>query len=409
MKVIKSETMITLDCGIIGGGVAGVFAALRISENYPNLKTIIFDISAPAAKRRRFLEGWLGCLPNSNGRFYISDINKLNEIIDGRKAHHISKWTIEQLKNICSLKEIKNPSPTSSMQKKIKQEGFELEQSNYYQWYPEQIHLLSKNIVERIQENKNLIFSFENEVYKVLKKKNYFLVSTSQGDFACKKILLCAGRSGWRWVNSLYNEFGLAITDRGSFGIRAEIGSQYLKDFNQSHCTISGENLEVGPFNWFGTVIPEDHADLVLSGFRSNEARWKTDKVSFSILNNNIFTNDGVNQMDRIAKLSFIIANDRVAKDKIKNIFNKTSQICLLPEFSWLEESLNKLEKLIPELNTKGSYFIPEVKPLCGKINIKNNLETEVEDFFVAGESSGYSGLLFAALSGAAAADFIAR
>jgi len=401
--------MITLDCGIIGGGVAGVFAALRISENYPNLKTIIFDISAPAAKRRRFLEGWLGCLPNSNGRFYVSDFEKLSSMIDGRKSHHISKWVLDQLKNISNIKETKNQSPTASLQKKIKQDGFEISHSNYYQWYPEQIHLLSKNIVDRMQDNKNLIFSFENEVYKILKKKNYFLVSTSQGDFACKKILLCAGRSGWRWVNNLYKEFGLVTEDQGSFGIRAEIGSQYMKEFNQSHCTISNEEIEIGPLNWFGTVIPEDHADLVLSGFRSNEVRWKSDKVSFSILNKNLFKNDGVNQIDRIAKLSFIIANDRVAKDKIKNILNKNSQLNLLPEFSWLTDTLNKVNNFIPELISKGSFFIPEVNPLCSKINIKNNLETDIEDFFVAGESAGYKGLLFAAASGAAAADFIGR
>lgn len=401
--------MITLDCGIIGGGVAGVFAALRISENHPNLKTIIFDISAPAAKRRRFLEGWLGCLPNSNGRFYISDFDKLNSMIDGRKSHHISKWVLEQLKNVSSLKEIKNPLPLISIQKKIKQEGLEINNSNYYQWHPEQIHLLSKNIVDKIQYNKNLILSFDNEVFKILKKKNHFLISTSQGDFACKKILLCAGRSGWRWVNNLYNEFGLITQDQGSFGIRAEIGSQYMKEFNQSHCTISNDELEIGPLSWFGTVIPEDHADLVLSGFRSNESRWKTDKVSFSILNKNLFKNDGVNQIDRVAKLSFIIANNRVAKDKIKNIFNNNSQLNLLPEFAWLPETLNKINNLIPNLISKGNFFIPEVNPLCSKININGNLETDVEDFFVAGESAGYKGLLFAAASGAAAADFISR
>ena len=49
------------DVGIIGAGVAGAFAALRISQNNPGTKTIIFDFGRPPGKRRRQLEGWFGC------------------------------------------------------------------------------------------------------------------------------------------------------------------------------------------------------------------------------------------------------------------------------------------------------------------------------------------------------------
>ena len=95
-----------LDIGIIGAGVSGAFAALRISEHYPKLKTIIFDISAPPAKRRRFLEGWLGCLPNSNGRFYSSDLEKINSMVDGRKSRHLSSWVLSHLESVNKLKNV---------------------------------------------------------------------------------------------------------------------------------------------------------------------------------------------------------------------------------------------------------------------------------------------------------------
>ena len=66
--------MSNYDIGIIGAGVAGAFAALRIAKEYKNFKTIVFDLGRPPMKRRRQLEGWFGCLPNSDGKFYLSDL-----------------------------------------------------------------------------------------------------------------------------------------------------------------------------------------------------------------------------------------------------------------------------------------------------------------------------------------------
>ena len=36
--------MESYDIGIIGSGIAGTFAALRVSEKYKDVRTIVFDI-----------------------------------------------------------------------------------------------------------------------------------------------------------------------------------------------------------------------------------------------------------------------------------------------------------------------------------------------------------------------------
>jgi hypothetical protein len=398
------------DVGIIGAGVAGAFAALRISEHYPDSKAILFDLGRPPGKRRRQLEGWFGCFPSGDGKIYPNDLENVLNIVDGRKAKPANNWVMSKLEQVGSLKIIKDPLPQATLQKKIKDLNFGLKGNNYIQWKPEQIHQLSKSIAETIEANTNLQFSFDNEVYSVVKKKNHFVVSTANGEFFCHKLILCVGRSGWRWVTNLYKELGITSNDDfASFGIRVEIAGQYVKEFNRSHCTLTKDKLEIGPFSWNGTVIPEDHADVVISSFRSNEERWKSEKVSFSILSSRYFKNQGVYQTDRLGKLAFLLFNDRVSREKIRSYMKNNSQLSLLPEYNWLMEVLAEVEALIPQLSSRGYFHVPNISPMASQIRLGTNLESEINGMYVAGESAGIRGILASAIMGSVAADSACR
>lgn len=389
------------DLGIIGSGVAGAFAAYRVADHYKNSKTILFDLGKRPGKRRHQIVGFLGCFPAGDGKIYTDDVDKISEITDGRKVRHASKWVMDLLKEVNPMKIVKDVLPSIAVQKKIAEANFDIKLNNYIQWKPDNIHHLSKIIADKLENSNNIQFSFDTEVYTIIKKRNMFLVSTSEGDFNCKKIILCVGRSGWRWCNNLYKEFGINSNDDfAKFGIRIEISASHLKDFKHSHCSLIREDLELGPFSWNGTVIPEDHSDLVISAFRSNEDRWKSDKVSFSLLHKEYFQNKGVHQSDRLAKLAFLLFNDRVSRERIRTIIKNNSQLSLLPEYSWLKDSLSELEKIIPNLCAKGYFHVPNICPMVPQINLDTNLESEVEGMFVAGESAGISGILAAAVMG---------
>jgi hypothetical protein len=164
--------------------------------------------------------------------------------------------------------------------------------------------------------------------------------------------------------------------------------------------------MTLGPFQWHGTVIPEDHADLVISAFRSNEDRWKTDKVVFNLIGNRFIKNKGVSETDRLGKLTFLLFNDRIGREKVKSILKKESQISQLPEYDWLIDSINEVSKLIPEIITRGYFHAPTINPITSSIRLGSNLETEVDGMFVAGESSGITGILAAAITGSVALDY---
>lgn len=389
------------DTIIIGGGVAGLMTAYKIAKKHKDNKTLLIEFGSGHAKRRRQLEGYFGCLPQSDGKLYINDQKLVQNITSKTQANASYKFLINVLSEVGDTKIIKDRLPTAELQRKITKSGFSLALNDYIQWKPESIHKLSRFISEELENASHISTSFDNEVYNIVKDKKNFIVYTAEGDFCCKNVVLCAGRSGWRWVNKLYKDLGILVNDDiAKFGIRVELPSQHMKEFNKSHCTLIKEDLEIGPFSWNGTVIPEDHADLVCSNFRSNEARWNSDKVSFSILGSKFFKDNGCGQTERLGKLAYLLSNDRIGKEKVRTFLKHQSQLSLLPEYNWLHEVINDLTQLIPAITTKGSFHMPNICPVASKIRLDSNLESEISGLYVTGESAGVVGLVAAGMMG---------
>lgn len=395
------------DLGIIGAGVAGAFAALRVAEKHRRTKTILFDLGKAPGKRRRQLEGWLGCFPTGDGKIY-SNIDKLYDIAPKRKVNYINKWVLNVLESVGTIKVTKNRLPSAKARSAIQNCGYKLELNDYIQWEPAEAHQLSRVISNKLDDYKNITFSFDNEIYSILKQNDEFKVSSEDGDYICKKVILCVGRSGWRWTNNLYRNFGILKSDDYSkYGITIELSAQYMNDFNKSHCTLTNKDnmTTIGPLSWNGSVVQEDHADFTSASFRANEGRWKTDKVFFSIIKELYYEDEGCYQTDRMAKLAFLLSNDRVGRERVKSIVTKSSQLSCIPEYSWLKDTIKEIEVMFPQIVDRGYFHYPNIIPMFVDINLGSNLETEVDGLYVAGESAGVMGLSNAAITGALAID----
>jgi hypothetical protein len=401
----------TYDVIVIGCGVAGAFCCLRLAEKNKDIKVLGIELGRPPAKRRHQCSGWIGLFPNSDGKLFLSDLPKIAELVGDKKAKSAYEWVQDVLRNIDDFKITKDRSPSPNMEKKIDRAGYQITLNDHIQVYPKDIHALSKHMADTIEHNKNVSFSFDNEVKSIYKQRGTFIVNTEEQEYRAKKLVIAVGRSGWRWARHLYSNFGIINhNDTARFGIRVEMNASTLKDLNKSHCTLTkGGQLEVGPFSWFGTVIPEDHVDLAISAFRSNEARWKSDKVSFSLIGNRTFLNQGFEQTDRLGKLTFVLSNDRIIKERVSYILAGKSKVSLMHEYDWLIETIQELGTIMPEIMTRAYFHIPTIVPLAPSINIESNLESEIDGMFVVGESAGIPGILAASCMGKIAADSVCR
>ena len=426
------------DIGIIGGGIAGVFAALRLAERHKNLKVVLFEFGPPPPnclrqdpihikRRRRQLEGWLGCFPTGDGKVYLEeDTKKVLSIVDGRRVRAVKDWFSSHLNEISDQKIVKSKVPSSNLKKLITDNGFDLQLHSYEQWIPDQIHKLAELSAEKIESAGNVFLSFDTEVFSFLKEGRKFAVHTSQGDFNCKKIILAVGRTGWRWVNEQYKNLGILQQDgQVKYGVRVEMPSSSIKEFHKAHCSLIRPDLEIGPLYWMGSVIQEDHEDMTIASFRSNEERWKTDKVFFSVQRKMSFKDapmpvrnlssapalpkNNRDYIDRLAQLSHLLSGYRVGREKITNFSKGLGDLAMMPEYSWVTKTLKDIECIFPNLISRGYFHVPDIDTNVSNINIASNLETEVDGLFVAGESAGVKGIAAAGIMGAAAAEGAAK
>jgi len=400
----------TFDVAVVGLGVAGTICCLRLSEKHKNIKVIGIEAGRPQGKRRHQMNGWFGLAPNGDGKLYLPDIQKVANLVGTKRAKTAYSWVKDVFSNIRNFEITKDRPLSTPLEKKFTKAGYQISLNNYIQTYPKDIHSLSKYIADTIEKNSNISFSFDNEVKHIYKQRGIFIISTSEQEYKAKKLVIAVGRSGWRWARNLYHNFGIIENnDIARFGIRIEMNASAMKDFNRSNCTIIKDNVELGPFSWFGTVIPEDHVDLAISAFRSNEARWKSDKVSFSLIGSRTFPNEGFEQTDRVGKLAFVLSNDRVIKERVSYILTEKSKISLIQEYDWLKETIQDLSAVVPEIATRAYFHVPTIIPMAPAINVGTNLSTEIDNMFVAGESASVQGILGAACMGKIAADNVCR
>lgn len=398
------------DIGIVGCGIAGTFAALKIAHTHKGLKTVIVESGRPSRKRRVQMSGFIGLLPNSDGKLYLNDLHDVAEATTKIKTKNAFEWFQNATQEVLNLDVIKDRSPSIMAERRIKKAGFKLKLNNHIQLFPAEIHNLSKFISDQIEEKSNITSVFDVEAVKVTRERGHFTIHTEDEQYKCKRILMSVGRSGWRWVSEVYEEFGIVDNnDYAHLGIRIELNDSSMREFNHSNCSIVKDDLTVGPLCWNGTVIPEDHYDMVISSFRGNEDRWKSNKVSFNMLCKRAFQGVGVEQASRIGQLTFILTNDRVAKEKISTLLAKKSKLSIMHEYDWLRDSVNEISSFMPEIAHKGYFHFPTLLPMASKIKIKPNLSSEMDGLYVAGESARIPGMLGAITSGIIAGESICK
>jgi uncharacterized FAD-dependent dehydrogenase len=399
------------DYAFIGCGVATVFALQRIAEKATNKKAVIIDIGRPPMKRKHQMTGWAGASIGSDGKLFTKSPD-LESLITTPVYEKYSENVVSFLKDKNVIKDLVKSNLPESFLTKVK--DYNISQFDYYQMVPKNIHSLSKIISNQVIDDKRFEFNFDEEVIDIVKENDLYKITTqptipgkSQNDceYYAKSIVIATGRTSPLFNYELLKAFDkIESNSKLQYGIKVEVDDDIIGDLNKSIFTLSKNNISFGRFIWNGTMIPEDRFEYVISATRTNESRWETKKVHFDILCN-LSHENASEELDRIANLSFIMANERVIKESVKSIVNGKSKISILKEYgtsknNWLIDAINDLEKLFPGVIANAKCYYPTLisaGTYTPKIDSKMSLG---DDIYLIGEAAGVYGIFAAAVMG---------
>ena len=449
------------DVVIIGAGPASLFAAYELSTN-SSLKVLIVDKGKDIKDRicpsirefRRCLKckpcnilcGLGGAGGLSDGKLNLkSDIGgNLEEFVSRNEANNlINKIDKLFLEHGASKKLYGKDSVF--LEKKAATCGIE--------FIPiPQRHIGSDMLpsvvtsIKNFLESKGVIFRLNTEVKHIKKNSIYSLTLSNGSEIQSHFIIVATGRAGSDWFKSEADRLGIKTRFAPiDIGVRVEVPAVVMEniiefawdpkfhintkkydDFVRTFCTCPN-----------GFVVTEDYGEYIcVNGHSSNSE--KSDNTNFALLTKIELTEPVENttaygisiaklastiggRMPIIQRLEDLKSGHRSTASRIEKSFVKPTlknatpgDISMALPHRIVEnviDGLEQLDSVIPGVNSDSTIlYAPEIKFYSMRFIVNQNLETNLPNFFVAGDGAGLSrGIITSAATGIIAAHGIMK
>lgn len=442
------------DIIIIGAGPAGIFAALEVTSK-SDLKVLIVEKGKDIEKRQcpmqtsgkcahcpvcDILSGWGGAGAFSDGKLNLSPD------IGGFLTKYISRDTLIKLIDYVDKIYVKYGAPEKLYEpapeivKKIKS----VATKNGIAFIPSKIrHIGTERCTEVLRAlkediSKNVHILFNLSVDRILIKDNRVggVVLNDGRKINAKYVVLAPGRVGSHWLQQETKKLKLNTElNPVDVGVRVEVAASIMEDLTRVcyepkfiyYSKTFDDATRTFCVNPYGEVVRENINGIWTVNGHSY-ADKKTDNTNFAILSSTYFTEpfrEPILYGQSIARLANFLGHgvliqrlgdlkkgrrstrERIMKNPIQPTLKDVTpgDLSFVLPYRYLVniiEMLEALDKVLPGINSNHTLLYGvEIKLYSMRLKLTENLETEIENLFAAGDGAGVSrGLIQASVSG---------
>jgi uncharacterized FAD-dependent dehydrogenase len=453
------------DVAIVGSGPAGIFCALELIEHKPDLKIVIIEKGKSIGKRTcpnstvaagckkcnpcDILAGWGGGGAFSDGKLTHSTQvgGWLDDLIGEERLIELIEYVDSKYLGYGAPAKIygNNEDDIETYRNKAALIGMRLIPNRVRHMGREGCIDVMGRMYDEIVKNADVKFKTEAKDLQVNGSSVKGLETNGGEEVNAQYVVAAPGRVGNEWLSNQAERLELHTENNYvDIGVRVEIPAPVMKDIAETlyepkliyYSRRFDDKVRLFCFNP-GGVVTSEYYDEILTVNGQSFANKKTANTNFALLVSTKFTapfKEPIAYGQHIARLANMLGDgvivqrladlqrgkrstkERIARSPVKPTLPSASPGDLsfaLPyrHLSSILEMLNALDELCPGVSSSGTLLYGvEVKFYSSRLELSEQLETQIANLYAAGDGAGITrGLMQASVSGVLVARDILR
>lgn len=459
----------TYDVLIIGAGPAGIFAAYELVKENPGLKILMIDKGRVLPKRKcpipqtgkcincqpcGIMYGWAGAGAFSDGKLSLSpDVGgQLADYVGYEQTQDLIHYADKLYCGYGAPDEVHglNSKSVEDIAYKASRHSILLVPCPVRHMGTEKGYVVLNNIYEDLVGNGKIEFLPLTSALEMIVEDNQVkgaTIETAEGakeTIYADRVIAAPGRGGAQWLTAQAKVLNLkTINNAVDIGVRVETPNAVMdhltKELYEAKLIYYSDTFEnkvrtfcMNP----GGIVSEENYDggvALVNGHSFHDPALKTLNTNFALLVSSNFTepfNQPIEYGRYIAQCANMLTGGGIMVQRLEDLLKgrrsdkkRLAKSTTLPTLksavpgdlsfvlpqrflTSILEALRALDNLAPGLYSKATLLYGvEAKFYSSKIEVGNNMETQVEGLYAVGDGSGMTrGLMQASVSGILAA-----